>query len=253
MFLKFLYFIWGYKSVERSKEELRIEIDLSYLESSVRGSILLLLFGSALLSLFFGGYSAFLFYYGFLVLSVIFLLFFVLKVIVIPEASFSSILGYTVRNNVDTSTPGRYRTLQIITKKSHGLFQTNVYATGVDSKARDFALHTDPKGYVDPQKLPQDNLGYIMAGRFFHVSNFLVGTRPIFVLVIMIGTSIFSFFPIINIVLVLLFAYIGIYLFAVQWKSSNVFNKIILLLILLCLVVNLLITVSIDFLAFSKF
>lgn len=253
MFLKFLYFVWGYKSVERSKEELRIEMDLSYLETFIRGAIFLFLFGSALLSLFFGGYSTFLFYYGSSILLILVLLFFVLKVAIFPEASFYSILGYTVQNNVDTSTPGRCRTLTLITKKSRGLFQTNVYAGGTDSKARDFAFHIDPKGYVDSQKLPQDNSGYRAAGRFFRISNFLVGTSPFLVLVTMVGTSIFSFFPIINIFLVLMFAYIGIYLFAVQWRSNTIINKIILLAIMLCIIVNFVIAVTIDSVFFLKF
>jgi hypothetical protein len=253
MFLKFLYFIWGYKTVERDKEKLRIETDLTYSETYVRGAIFLLLFGSALISLFLGGYSIFLFYYGASVFSVIILLFIIFKAVILPEAYFSSILGYTLQNTVDTSMPGRYRTVTLITKKSHGLFQTNVYASGTDNKARDFALHVDPKGYTDSQKLPQDSLGYGVTGRFFRVNNFLVGARPLLVLVIMVGTSIFSFFPVINIFTVLLFTYIGIHLFAVQWRGSKIINKFILLLILLCLIVNFVIAALIDFVTFVKF
>ena len=251
MFLKFLYYIWGYKTVERSKEKLRIETDLSYLESYIRGTIFLFLFGSAVLSLFLSGNNIFLFYYGASIISTFVLLFLVLKIIVLPENTLSSLLGYTIRITVDTSILGRYRASTIIVKKPRGLFQTNTYESGTDSEARNFSLHVDPKGYVDSQKLPQDNLGYRTAGHFFGLNNFLIHVRPFFILLIVICTSIFSFFPIVNIFTILLFTYTGINLIAIQWKDSGVLNKIILLAIVSCLIVNFIIALFIDFLFFQ--
>lgn len=251
-FLKFLYFVWAYKRVERSKGQLLIETDISYIENFVRGGVLLLLFGSSLLSLFLSGYSIYLFYYGISVFTLLILLFMIFKIIILPETYLSNLLGYTIDSTVDTSNVGRYRVRKVITKKSKGLFQSETHVSGMDSEKREFAYDVNPTGYVNNQNLPKRNSGYNFIGHLFRFTNFLIPTRPFFTLLINIGILIFSFFPIVNIFVILLQTRVIIQLFAVQWKGSGILNKLLILGSVLCLIANILIASSIYFILFVK-
>lgn len=252
-FLRFLYFLWAYKKVEQSKEQLLIETDLSYTENFVRGGIFLLFFGSSLLALFFSGYDIRLLYYGVLVLGLIILFFILLPLIIFPEIYLSNWLGYAVNTSVDTSVPGRYRTRKILIKKAKGLFQTETHVSGVDNEKRESSFYVNPTGFVENQKLPQTGFGYTLTKHFFRLNNFLIPTRPFFTLLVNIGTLIFSFFPVVNILVILIQAQIVIHLFAVQWKGSGVLNRLLILCSAVCLLAAVLIATMTYFVLFIRF
>ncbi len=250
--LRFFYFIWAYKRVERSKEQLLIETDISHTENFVRGGIFLFLFGSSLLSLFLSGYSIYLFYYGISVFTLLILLFVIFPIIILPETYLSNLLGYTIDSTVDTSRVGRYRVCKVITKKSKGLFQIETHASGIDREKREFAYDVNPTGYVSNQNLPKSGFWYTLTGHYFRFNNALISIRPFFTLLINVGMLIFSFFPIVNIFVILLQTRVIIQLFAVQWKGSNILNKLFMLGSALCVVANVLIASSIYFILFVK-
>lgn len=249
LFRESLYRIWLFSKVDRSKDKLVLETDISYKESIIRQGIFLFLFGSSILSLFLSGFSSFLFYYGIVVLSLIILVYGILQAILLPEYRFAYLMGYNLSSKVDTSTPGRYRIVYSITKKSQGLFKTEFNIEGKGLKYKKLGYHVDPKGYVQP--IAGKNIPWFLAIPF-RVNNFFIGLRALSILIVSFVVLLFSFFPLINVILILMLIYVLIFYCKVQWKYDTTINRILIVFSFIVLIASIIVATAIYLVLFIK-
>ncbi|MBM3233104.1 hypothetical protein FJZ18_02990 [Candidatus Pacearchaeota archaeon] len=246
-----LYRVWLFSKVERSKDKLVLETNISYKGSIIRQATFLFLFGSSLVALFLSGFSHFLRWYGIIVLSIIILVYGVLKAIVLPEYYFAYMMGYNITSKVDTSTPGRYKIVYTIIKKPKGIFKTEFDIRGKNVKGKNLGYHVDPRGYVQPTVGKNDFPWYL--GIPFRINNFFISLRALSILILSFVVLLFSFFPIVNIILILMLIYSLVFYCKIQWKSDSTINKTLVVLSFLVLIVSIIVAITIYIALFVKF
>ncbi|MEK6959051.1 MAG: hypothetical protein AABW59_03345 [archaeon] len=213
-----LYKIWNYSKVERTKDKLIVETDVSYAKSLLIQGIFLALFASSLVAIFLTGLSIYFFIYGVVMLSILVFLFAILPIMFLPELVFAQILGYDVIQTTDTSKWGRYKITSEIIIKSKGFLRGGMRITGINNSKKKFAYEVGIFGKVGEEKgseMPQP------IGIIFAINNIAVAFRSLSIFLMALGTLVFSFFPIVNIIVITIIASVLIRYFKVQWEEES--------------------------------